>query len=476
MPSDKKDVILKKVLKRITPNKNEEKRVKTFAEKVLIIVNEKALKHGAYAIIAGSLTRDTWLPEKEEFDVFILFPTHVDKEKMEKLGLKIGKNTIKELKGEYVVEYAEHPYVSGVVKSTHMDIVPCYEIKSTEQLKTSVDRTPFHVRYIEKNLPREISNEVRLLKKFCKSNGIYGADAKTEGFSGYVCEILTIAYGSFTGVLEAAMGWHPGEVVDIENHYKKDQYDELRQKFSKQPMIIIDPTDEKRNAGAAISVRSFQKIRSISRKFMESPSIEAFFPKKKKPLNLSELKEIRNRRETDIIVLTFKPPKVVPDVLWPQLRRFAERMEGILKEHEFITMRHGVYTDEERFAAVIFEIENPVLPVLRKHRGPSLFDEDGSKNFIKKYKDRAMTGPFVEGEYWYVELKRPYRTVEEKIKGTLRDSKKILMAKGIPSHIAKSVSKKYKLVNNERKIAELVKSNKEFGIYLRGYFEMESLV
>jgi tRNA nucleotidyltransferase (CCA-adding enzyme) len=476
MSKSEKGAVLKKVLKRIVPSIEEKQRVKTLADKVLDIVNKESAKHNAYAIIAGSLTRDTWLPGKEEFDIFILFPPSVSRQNMEKIGLKIGKTAIRRLGGKHTIEYAEHPYVSGHVKNTHMDIVPCYEIDSTENMKSSVDRTPFHVRYIEKNMPLELANEVRLLKQFCRANSIYGADAKTEGFSGYVCELLTIRYGSFLNVLSAATGWRAGEIIDIENFHRKDDYENLRKQFKGQPLILIDPTDSKRNTAAAVSTHSFQKLRSISRKFLGLPTECMFFHSEKKPLTLKELSAIKKSRDTEIIVVKFKPPAVVSDILWPQLRRFAQRIQSILKENEFVVLRRDVYTNENDLAAVLLEMESCRLPTVRKNVGPSIFDENGSKNFVKKYKTRAINGPFVEDGFWVVELKRRFCTAKEKLTDSLDDSLKVLKAKGIPSHIATQISKGYTLITDAKKIAALSKNDKEFGIFLREYFEKESMV
>jgi len=476
MPKLNKEAVIKKVLKKIVPKPAEARRLERLAQKALNAINKEAAKYNAYAIIAGSLTRNTWLPGKEEFDIFILFPPDMPEGKMEKVGLEIGKRTIKKLRGKYVIEYAEHPYVCGQVKERHMDIVPCYEIESTDKLKSSVDRTPFHVRYIEKKLPLELSNEVRLLKQFCRAHDVYGADAKTEGFSGYVCELLTIKYGSFLNVLKAAASWHAGQIIDIEKFYRKEDHIDVQKKFKGQPLIIIDPTDAKRNTAASVSPRSFQILRSAGRKFLDSSSEKMFFAEKRKPLKLGELKKLQKDRETEIIIVKFRPPKVVPDILWPQLRRFAERLEAILKENEFVVLRKDVYTNEKDLATVLLEMESCVLPAVRKHVGPSIFDEDGSKNFIKKYKPRAINGPFVEGEFWVVELKRKFRTAKEKLDDSLKDPLKILRAKGIPSHIAKQIAKKYMLATDLKKILALTKKDKNFGIFLREYFEKESLV
>ena len=216
--------VLNEVLKEITPKSGEKKNLVSLAKGAVYIAKKESAKFKGKPMLAGSLTRDTWLPGKKEFDVFILFPPKLDVKKMEKFGLEIGKNVIKKMNGTFVIEYAQHPYVSGNVQGARIDIVPAFEIKSTKELKSAVDRTPFHVRYIEKRLSKKSAKEVRLLKQFCNANGLYGADAKTEGFSGYVCELLIVKYKKFMEVLENASEWEPGAVIDLENQHSKSEY------------------------------------------------------------------------------------------------------------------------------------------------------------------------------------------------------------------------------------------------------------
>ena len=153
---EKYEKIFKSVLKRIKPNPEERKKLENLSKKTLMLVNRKVKKYMAKAMLVGSITRDTWLPDKKEFDIFILFPAKLKEEKMEKLGLEIGKSVISEMKGKHKIEYAEHPYVSGLVDGIDIDIVPCFEVECTEKMKSAVDRTPFHVRYIEKNLSKNL--------------------------------------------------------------------------------------------------------------------------------------------------------------------------------------------------------------------------------------------------------------------------------------------------------------------------------
>jgi tRNA nucleotidyltransferase (CCA-adding enzyme) len=61
---------------------------------------------------------------------------------------------------------------------------------------SATDRTPF-IHYVKKRLGKTLQDDVRLLKKFMQGIKVYGAEIKTGGFSGYLCELLILHYGSF---------------------------------------------------------------------------------------------------------------------------------------------------------------------------------------------------------------------------------------------------------------------------------------
>lgn len=469
--------VLKEVLKQVTPKPSEKNKISSLVKKVLNVAQEEAKKVNAKPMLAGSMTRDTWLPGKKEFDVFILFP-EISEKQLEQIGLKLGKKIITKLKGKYKIEYAQHPYVCGTVKGIDVDIVPCYEITCTENLKSAVDRTPFHVMYIEKNLKPAMSDDVRLLKQFCTANEIYGADAKTEGFSGYVCELLVIKYGNFLNVLKSSVDWQPGSVIDIENYYSKVNYSVLHKKFKEQILILIDPTDKNRNTAAATSPQSFYKLKKVAKEFLANPSKELFFKKQAESMTERELIMKQMKRRTEIILVKFKPPQVVPDILWPQLRRFADRLESILEEtkYEFRVLRKDSYTNEKDLAVVLLEMEISKLPVVQKRIGPKVSDLDDSRRFLDKYKKQAIVGPFVEDGFWAVEVERKFLTAREKLKDSLKEDVKTLKAKGIPNYIAEQIAKKFEIILETERIMELAKKDSNFGIFLRKYFEKESLI
>ncbi len=453
--------VLAKVLKRILPSKNETEETKKISRRLLIAVGKFSDKYGAETILAGSITRNTWLKEKKEIDIFVALPETVSEAELGKIGLAIGKAAIKSVGGRCVISYAQHPYVRGFVGKFQVDIVPCYRLASADKIKSAVDRTPFHVKFIEKNMRSEQANDVRLLKQFCKSAGVYGADLKTEGFSGYMCDLLIIKYGSFENTIKSIAGWKAGSVITVQN--------DAKQKFDNAALVLIDPVDAKRNVAAAVSAKNFELLVSRAKEFCKNPSGRFFLTKKEKPMEKVEFAKLQKQRATNVIALVFKPPKVVADILWPQMRRSAERIGHMLKENDFRVMNSGAWSDEKNIAIVIFEMEVQNLPNIKKRIGPSIFAHSNARNFIEHYMKNSLRKPHVEGVNWVAETKRKHVSAPYFLLSVLKENQKKLESIGIPSHIAASICKGSRIAVDE-KIYGLIKSNKEAKIFIRKFF------
>jgi tRNA nucleotidyltransferase (CCA-adding enzyme) len=469
--------VLREVLKEITPTNEEIKKLHSVAKDVFTTAKKEARKVHADVMLAGSITRDTWLPGKKEFDLFILFPPKLKTKELEKKGLALGKKIFIKLGGTWRIDYAQHPYVSGNIDGIEVDIVPSYNVKSAEQLQSAVDRTPFHVRYIEKKLKKNMSSQVRLLKQFLTSHNLYGADAKTLGFSGYVCELLVIKYKNFINVLKEISKWKPIEIIDIEKFYNKKEYHNLIKKYGK-ILILIDPTDKTRNTTAAVSSENFFKFIKLAKEFLQNPLKEYFVTRHEMPISDSEFILNQIQRRTELIFVKFKPPSTVPDILWPQLRRFAERLQSILEEtrYEFKVLKKDVYSDEKDLAIVLLEMEVSKLPLVQKRIGPRVTDLDDSHRFLEKYKTNTLNGPHIENDFWAVEIKRKFISARDKIEDSLRKDAKTLEAKGIPNLIAKEISKEFEVFSESDKVISLMKENKNFGVFLKKFFAKSSLI
>ena len=185
-----------------------------------------------------------------------------------------------------------------------------------------------------------------------------------------------------------------------------------------------------------------------------------------KTLTIDDLHSQKLRPEERTICLTF-------DDGW-----LGNYLHGypILKEYEFITLRKDVYTNEEDLAVILLEMEVSKLPSVDKRIGPMVFDLDDSERFLKKYKNNCLVGPFIENNYWCAEVKRKFLTAREKLLDILSYTLTVLKEKGIPNYIAKQIVKKFEIIYESSKMMELIKKDNNFGIFLRRYFEKESLV
>ena len=152
-----------------------EKSKKGIAETALELVKKEIEKFPEIIGVefGGSYTKGTWLSKDADVDIFVRFKKSTSEEKFEKISKKVGFDSLK--KFSPYVRYSEHPYVEAKMKDTKINVVPFYDVKVGEW-KSAADRSPFHTKYMSKSLTQKMRNEVRILKTFLKSNGIYGAE------------------------------------------------------------------------------------------------------------------------------------------------------------------------------------------------------------------------------------------------------------------------------------------------------------
>jgi tRNA nucleotidyltransferase (CCA-adding enzyme) len=454
------DSVLKGVLRKITPGEKDRKEMQAALEKLLGTADEVLKPLGLDRMVAGSLMRDTWLKDKKEIDLFILFPVSFSREDLEKTGISAGKEIIRKMGGKHKLAYAEHPYVKGHMGNFSVDIVPCYNVESASKIKSAVDRTPFHNRYVAENLKQGMSGEVRLLKQFCKSAGVYGSDIKTMGFSGYLCELLIIRHRTFKDLALAAGRWEPGIFIDLQGHGKSQ---DATIQYRDQPLIVIDPTDPKRNVAAALSPRNFMRFVKTCERFAKSPD-ERFFSLEKPGVKHSGLKTFVEKRGTDFIMIGFKRPDVVDDILFSQLRKTAKRLSGFLHDNDFRVIDQDVWSDENR-SCILLELEVWSLPAIRKIIGPPIFSKSHSAQFTKKYGSDRLC---VDGVFWTAFTKRQYAKAEDALSHLLKRPKSELMAEGIGSHVARAVSSGFTLTGKKDVLAFSAK-NRDFALFLKEY-------
>jgi tRNA nucleotidyltransferase (CCA-adding enzyme) len=458
------EAVTKQILKKITPSKEEYSKVEALSRKLEQKIALVCRQQGVQAVVRveGSVAKDTWLCENPDIDVFMQLPTSIPRKNLGDVGLKVARVAAEGAR--QVERFAEHPYLEVFVDNYRVDIVPCYDAKPGEW-QSATDRTPYHTDYIKKRLTKGLRGEVRLLKKFMQGVGVYGAEIKVGGFSGYLCELLIIAYGSFAQTVEAFAKYSRRVVIDIDNHFAGRE-NELSLLFP-EPLVIVDPVDKARNVASAVLSEKLYTFIGAARAFMKKPSEEFFYPKMQKPLSAAVLKRKLDSRDSAVVFLVVYGFESVPDVLWGQLYRSKRSLRKLLELNDYKILRNAVWSNEKTLSVMVFELEQQVLPNVKKHLGPPLEREAECASFLAKYAEssQVVSGPYIEGGRWMVDIKRKNIDAVELLKQKLADGGKNV---GVSELVAQAI-KEVLTVKVNSEIGDVYKANEEFAVFLSGF-------
>jgi tRNA nucleotidyltransferase (CCA-adding enzyme) len=453
--------ILGEVLTKIKPRPEDLIRLNSAVEKLIRKIECKAreLGIGVKVRVVGSAARNTWLKGEKDIDILLMFPESMPEEEMERLGIRLAREVAGSSGRE---EYAEHPYIRATFDGLEVDIVPCFEVSDPSRIKSAVDRTPHHQEYIRKRMTDKLADQVLLLKQFTRGIGVYGAESKVQGFSGYLCELLILHYGSFMELVRSASEWHPGTVIDIEGYHERADY--LQRLFAGQPLIVIDPVDRKRNVAAAVSLRSFGTFVHACRDFLRLPRMEFFFPHSPPPVTVSHLRRILKLRGTRLIFLLIHHGGLSEEVLYPQLRKTARAIQNSLVQRGFSVIRSGVVADE-RDAGILLEVSPRRLPGVETRLGPR--PPVDPSNFIETYisSERRISGPMVnDAGNLIFEIRRTDRDPVAVVKNHLSN------CTGFGKDLAELVQKRRFELLADMKVSRLLRKH-NFKVFLSDYFD-----
>lgn len=396
------------MLGQIKPNPSEKERMMATSKAIISRIESLAEERGlrVRAMLVGSAARDTWLAGAHDLDIFLAVPVDDD------LGAAL--ELARQIAPQYVEKYAEHPYVHAMIDGFEVDLVPCYLVDDASHLKSAVDRTPFHTRYVEKRIVGK-EDDVLLLKQFMKGVKVYGSELRVGGFSGYLAELLVLHYGSFASVLQNASTWKPGLCIDPEGHGTV-HHDE--------PMIVVDPVDPGRNVAAALTKDKMLLFASAARSFMVQPKVGFFFPLPVVPLSDEQLKAHMDARSTMPILIEFAAPDVVEDVLFPQLRKAESTIKALLDRHGFTLLRSDVSSYRDR-AVMLFEMEVWQLSRACRRMGPPVWQADHISRFLAAHPE-PLSGPYIIDGRVAIEEARQHTTAQDLLESEI---KKLSMGK-----------------------------------------------
>jgi tRNA nucleotidyltransferase (CCA-adding enzyme) len=406
--TDALDALLAQVRERVTPSTEERARLDAATarlhERAAAAIDERSVT--ADSLHVGSTARGTWLPGDRDIDLFVRFPPDLPRADLERHGLAIGH----EILPDGHEEYAEHPYVTGEFEGFGVDLVPCYRVSSATAIRSAVDRTPFHTRYLDARLDDALAADVRVAKRFLTATDIYGSDLRTRGFSGYLTELLVLEHGGFRDLVEAAADWNSPTRFDPKNHGTRTFAD---------PLVMVDPTDPERNVAAVLSPTNLARFQHHARRLLADPDEGRFEPSPSPSPSLSaeDVRRELDRRGTTPVAVRFDAPALVDDQLYPQLEKSLTGVRTVLDNHGFEVLRSRAFAGDT--GVLLCELAVAERPAIERHVGPPVSAREHADRFYESYASTDCYGPFIDGDRYIVEREREHRTARELLESGL---------------------------------------------------------
>ncbi len=362
------------------------------------------------AVIAGSAARGTFLSDRLDIDLFLLFPPDLSRERLREEGLALGRAVLK----DPTTRYAEHPYLRGTYEGFAVDAVPGFAVTDPSHPLSPVDRTPFHQEYLAARESPELVAEIRLAKQFLRALGVYGSEARTEGFSGYLLELLLLEFGSLRGLLRAARSWR----IPVRLAPPGREPPRLPEDVA---LVLADPVDPNRNVATALSRRNLGLTILAAGAYLDAPSERWFEPRPRPPLSKAAALALVRDRESHVVVVHLPRPALVDDTLVPQVRKAERSVVDELARAGFTVVGSSSHAGAEEVCLLV-ELAYPLRPAVRIHDGPPAgIDRTGS--FLEKWTAAGapvLQGPFVRPDGTLgVETRMGLRDAETFLKETL---------------------------------------------------------
>ena len=391
--------ILNQVLQDIQPDKNYEEEIFKKLNEIIKKINQN--QKNTRAILGGSGAKGTWL-KTFDADIFVLFDYNKYKNKSEQLSDILEKILKKRFKITRL--HGSRDYFQIRENKFTFEIVPILKITRAEQAKNITDVSPLHSNWIKKH--KKLINGIKLTKQFCQANNVYGAESYIRGFSGYVCEIMTVYYGSFLNLIRNAAKWGDKVVIDVEKYYRgKDVFKIVNTSKLMSPLIVIDPVQKDRNAAAALSIEKFESFRQSSKKFLKNPSTE-FFVKK-------DLKSqfIETGKGKKLIAIAVKPLGGKIDVVGSKMLKIFEFLSQQLLKFHFKIIKSDWEWDKKDDAIFYFIFDKKRLSKTLEIEGPPVSIKQHAGHFRKIHKHT-----FVKARKVFAVEKREYEIPEDLLK------------------------------------------------------------
>jgi tRNA nucleotidyltransferase (CCA-adding enzyme) len=366
--------LLLEVIGNIKPHEQYERKILNKASSIIAKIN-KGVKD-AKPVLGGSGAKGTWL-KTFDADIFVKFNYNKFKDKSSELSDILEKFLKKHFKITRL--HGSRDYFQIKQQKFTFEIIPILEIKKAEQAKNITDVSPLHSNFVLKH--KKLTDEIRLTKQFFKAAKVYGAESYIRGFSGYVCEILIIHYGSFLKLIKDIPKWKDKETIDVKKYYKgKNVLMEINKSKLTSPLIVIDPVQKNRNAAAALDQEKFDIIKHRAKEFLKKPSNNFF------EVKILEEKDIRNKfQKNKIVILKAIPLNKKEDVAGAKMLKAFHFIEQKLIFNGFKIIESDMLWHFNS-ALFYYTLENDKLSKTVEISGPPIKIKHHADLFKKKHK------------------------------------------------------------------------------------------
>ena len=399
LPRKKINSILKEVLKKVEPAKEDMKLIENSLKDFLDRFEKKlkSLRINAEVFVGGSFAKNTIIKKDNyDVDIFVRFDKKYDNREISNLLAK----ALKGFRNITKVHGSRDYFKLKIGPTFFIELIPVKKIKTLKEAENITDLSYSHVKYINKKIgsgtksqassskqfaerkSSKILDEIRIAKAFCYANNCYGAESYIQGFSGYALELLIYYYRSFTRFANAVVKMTDEKVVvDIEKHYRNKQIALMDINSAKldSPIILVDPTYKSRNALAALSDDTFGRFKSACKKFLKNPSIKSFEIEK---IDLNKVKTDAKKKKYEFILIEAKTNKQAGDIAGSKLLKFYRHFSSEIEDFFHVKKKGFNYNGKK--AARYFFVVKDKGEIIRA--GPYLKDKKHVAKFKKKHK------------------------------------------------------------------------------------------
>ena len=359
--------ILAEVVARITPTQRPPE-----VDATLDAINAQLRKRKirAKASLGGSFAKDTWLVGDHDVDIFVAFDlSYKDKPLSDILAPALAFLKPTRVHGSRDYFQIEDHFM--------FEIIPVLAIKKPADAQNITDFSLRHVTWVNARSKR-LKDDIRLAKKFCKAQRVYGAESYIRGFSGHVVDLLVVHCRGFMPLLRAAAKWTPKTVIDTENAHKGKTLLVLNKSKTEGPLVVVDPVQPERNAAASLMIENYDRFVHAAKMFLARPSLGAF---ERQSVDFAKM-----AKRGSLVLVSAQPMRASEDVAGTKLLKLFEHVKTTLVEQGFTLSNAAWDWDKKHKALLWFVTKEATLPKTREVTGPPVRLSHHAAAFKKKYR------------------------------------------------------------------------------------------